>query len=142
MSEREELIDWVRDALEHVAPGHFLLIEYLSDEDLPVEPYAQTAPDPDGWYCEVVSDRHLAQHRWPLDELALMSHGWSSPDGLTDNWWATPGDAAQAAAFAVDALWFARRCTDPERYAISSCPLSSGPDDRAFANPHVLPMAV
>ncbi len=129
MDTRSELADWVQYALDEVTPGQFLLLEYLSDTDLPVEPYAQAAIDPGGWHCEVVSSRYLPTHRWPLDEPALLNTGWVAPGGGTENWWRTDVDLHRAARVLVDALWVGRACTDPDRYAISIGTFPSGPDD-------------
>jgi len=38
-------------------------------------PYAQCAPEPDGWYCEVVSQTYLPATAWPIDEVALRRLG-------------------------------------------------------------------
>jgi hypothetical protein len=122
------LATWVQSTLEEITPGKFLLLEYLTEGDLPVEPYAQAALDPGGWYCEVVSAHHLPGHRWGLDEVALARSGWRPPDLRTDNWWRADVDLGHAAAFLVDALWIARACTDPDRYAISVGTFPSGPE--------------
>ena len=118
----------MQSALDEVTPGKFLILEYLTEEDLPVEPYAQAALDPGGWYCEVVSTHYLPGHRWSLDELALVRSGWHPPDQQTDNWWRADVGLEHAAGLLVDALWIARTCTDPDRYAISVGTFPSGPD--------------
>lgn len=130
-SERAELAAWVQSALDEVTPGQFMLLEYLTDDDVPVEPYAQAALDPGGWYCETVSGAHLPGHRWPIDEHAAMRHGWRAPDARTANWWQADVDLDRAAALLVDALWLARGCTDPDRYAISIGTFPSGADGGA-----------
>jgi hypothetical protein len=139
---RTELAAWVQGALDETTPGQFLLLEYLAEADLPVEPYAQAAIDPGGWHCEVVSAHHLPAHRWPLDESALQRSGWSAPSDRTANWWRTDVGLDRAASLLVDALWVARACTDPDRYAISIGTFPTGPDDgRPRARPDGLPLA-
>jgi hypothetical protein len=139
---RTELIDWVQATLDVVEPGQFLLVEYLSGEDLPVDPYSQAALDPGGWYCEAVSGYYLPSHRWVLDELAMARHGWRSPDGDTDNWWRPNVPLTDAATLLVDALWIARGCTDQDRYAISVGTFPSGPDGGLpLPTPQGLPLA-
>ncbi len=125
---RNELIGWVQGALDEVTPGQFLLVEYLTDEGLPVEPYAQAALEPGGWSCEVVSARYLPGGRWPIDEPALARTGWSGPDERTDNWWRCDVEFGRAAALLVDALWSGRGCTDPDRFAVSTGTFPSPPD--------------
>jgi Flp pilus assembly pilin Flp len=100
----------VQAALDGITPGQFLVLEYLTEDDLPVEPYAQAALDPGGWYCEVVSDWYLPAHRWPMNELALARAGWQVRDDVTDNWWCADVDLASAAHLLVDALWNGRSC--------------------------------
>ena len=137
-----DLVCWVQDALDQVQPGQFLLLEFLSGEGLPVDPYAQAALDPGGWYCEVVSAHHLPTHRWVLDELALARQGWQPPDSGTDNWWRGDVGLDQAAALLVDALWIGRGCTDMDRYAISFGTFPSGPDGgEPIPVPRDLPLA-
>ena len=136
------LIAWVQDALDHVQPGQFLLIEYLTGEDMPVEPYAQAALDPGGWYCEVISDQHLPRHRWPLDELELARTCWHQPDHGTDNWWQADVSLDHAAPLLVTALWRARGCTDEDCYAISVGTFPTGPDGGLpLLEPRTLPLA-
>ena len=118
-NDRSELVAWVQAELDSVAPGQFLLLEYLTDDDLPVEPYSQAALDPGGWHCEVVSNRYLPGHRWPLDEGVLARDGWQIPNGRTDNWWQSDVALEAAAGLLVDALWSGRDLTDPDRYAVS-----------------------
>jgi hypothetical protein len=122
-----ELIEWVQDALDRVTPGQFLLIEYLTDQDLPVDPYAQAALEPGGWYCELVSGHHLPTHRWPLDEVGLRRSGWLVPGDGTDNFWRPDVDLREAAGILVGSLWVGRSCTDPDRYALSVGTFPSGP---------------
>lgn len=137
-----ELVSWVQDALDQVKPGQFLLIEYLPNTDLPVEPYAQAALDPGGWYCEVVSDRYLPAHRWPLDEVALVREGWLQPDSDTDNWWRGDVLLGAAADLLVTGLWVGRGCTDENRYAISVGTFPTGPDGgEPLPEPEALPLA-
>lgn len=139
---RTELAEWVQAALDEVTPGQFLVLEYLTDEDLPVDPYAQAALDPGGWRCEVVSAHYLPAHRWPSDELALARTGWLAPDDRTDNWWLPDVDLVLAARLLVDALWDGRACTDPDRYAISIGTFPTGPDGgEPLPVPDNLPMA-
>lgn len=114
-----ELVEWVQTALREITPGQFLLLEYLTEDDLPVEPYVQAALDPGGWYCEVVSSHYLPGHRWPLDEQALTRRGWRAPESGTGNWQQTDVAFDVAARLLVDAHWFGRGLSDPDRYAIS-----------------------
>ncbi len=123
----DDLVPWVQAALDQVTPGQFLLIEYLTDDDLPVEPYAQAALDPGGWHCEVVSDRYLPRHRWPIDHLALSAAGWRPPGEGSDNYWVPDVDLGSAATLLVRGLMLGRGCTDPDRYAISVGTFPSGP---------------
>lgn len=125
--DRSELEAWVQAALDSITPGQFLLLEYLTGDALPVEPYAQAALDPGGWYCEIVSAHHLPGHLRRLDELALVRDSWRAPDSGTDNWWQSDVTLNAAARLLVDALWFARDCTDPDLYAISIGTFPSGP---------------
>ena len=137
-----DVAGWVQAALDDVTPGQFLLLEYLSDEDLPVEPYAQAAIDPGGWHCEVVSARYLPVHRWPLDERALLRAGWQAPCDRTENWWRTDVDLELAAQLLVDALWVGRACADADRYAISIGTFPPGPGGgRPLPAPDGLPLA-
>jgi hypothetical protein len=117
-NECSELVTWVQAVLDRITPGQFLLLEYVTDDDLPVEPYAQAALDPGGWCCELVSARYLPGHRWPIEELTLSQSGWHAPDSGTDNWWQTGVALDAAAQLLVEALWFGRHLTDPDRYAI------------------------
>jgi hypothetical protein len=117
-SDRSELVMWVQAALDRITPGQFLLLEYVTGDDLPVEPYAQAALDPAGWCCELVSALHLLGHRYPLNEPAVTRMGWRAPDAGTDNWWQTDVALAAAAHLLVDAHWGGRDLTDPDRYAI------------------------
>jgi hypothetical protein len=118
-TERSDLVAWVAAALTPITPGQFLLLEYLTDDDLPVEPYAQAALEPGGWHCEVVSASHLPSHRWPLRERALTRAGWRPPAGRTANWWQPDVALDSAAGVLVDALWTGRVCTDIDRFAVS-----------------------
>ena len=137
-----ELATWVQEALDQVRPGQFLLIEYLSGTGLPVDPYAQAALDPGGWYCEVVSGHHLPTHRWFLDELALTRQHWRQPDDGTDNYWQPDVALDQAAELLVTALWCARACTDIDRYAISIGTFPTSPDGgEHLPQPEALPLA-
>jgi hypothetical protein len=132
----------VQAALDGITPGQFLVLEYLTEDDLPVEPYAQAALDPGGWYCEVVSDWYLPAHRWPMNELALARAGWQVRDDVTDNWWCADVDLASAAHLLVDALWNGRSCTDPDRFAISVGTFPTGPDGgEPIPVPDELPLA-
>jgi hypothetical protein len=117
-NECSELVTWVQGVLDRITPGQFLLLEYVTDDDMPVEPYAQAVLDPGGWCCELVSARYLPGHRWPIDEASLAQHGWHSPDAETGNWWQTDVALDAAAQLLVDAHWFGRHLTDPDRYAI------------------------
>jgi hypothetical protein len=65
-----------------------------------------------------VSARHLPGHRWPIDNVTLSVHGWHSPDAETGNWWQTEVALDAAAQRLVEALWFGRNLTHPDRYAI------------------------
>ncbi len=116
--ERTDTVTWVQAALDSITPGQFLLLEYVTGDDLPVEPCAQAALDPEGWCCEVVSARYLPGQRWPIDDAALAQRGWRAPDAGTNNWWQTQVPLDAAAQLLVDALWFGRCLTDPDRYAI------------------------
>jgi hypothetical protein len=116
---RHELADWVQAALDEVTAGQFLVLEYLTDENLPVQPYAQAALDPGGWSCEVVSTVHLPPRLWPSDAGALTRAGWFHPDGRTQNWWRAEVGLDAAGRVLVDGLWDGLGCTDPDRYAIS-----------------------
>ena len=136
MDARTELADWVQAALDEITPGQFLVLEYLTDADLPVEPYAQAALDPGGWHCELVSPHYLPTHRWPIDEPAIDRAGWRPPDGRTHNWWSCDVDLDAAARLLVDALWDGRACTDPDRFAISIGTFPSRPDG---GEPHPMP---
>jgi hypothetical protein len=109
---------WVQASLDSIAPGQFLLLEYVTGDDLPVEPYAQAALDPAGWCCELVSAHHMPGQRWPVDDAVLSQRGWHAPDARTGNWWQTDVALDAAAQLLVDGLWFGRRLTDPDRYAI------------------------
>lgn len=122
-----ELVAWIRSTLDEVKPGQFLLIEYLTESGLPVEPYAQAALDPGGWYCEVVSTHYLPSERWPLDELALTRDRWHSPDPDKDNWWQRDVGDADVASRLIGGLWNGRSCRDAYRYAVSVGTFPSGP---------------
>jgi hypothetical protein len=117
-NDRSELVTWVQTALDGIAPGQFLLLEYVTGDDVPVEPYAQAALDPGGWCCELASAHYLPGRRCPIDEVALSERGWQVPDAETDNWWQTDVPLDAAAQLLVDGLWFGRDLTDPDRYAI------------------------
>jgi hypothetical protein len=117
-NERSELVTWVQAALDSITPGQFLLLEYVTGDDMPVEPYAQAALDPAGWCCELVSARYLPGHRYPLNEPALTRMGWRAPDAGTDNWWQTDVALNTAAQLLVEAHWLGRNLSDPDRYAI------------------------
>ena len=120
---------WVQAALDGTTPGQFLLLECLTGDDLPVEPYAQAALDPDGWGLEVASSHYLPGGPWPLDEVYLANAGWHCPGARTRNWWQTDVSLDAAAGLLVDALWFGRGVSDPDRYAISvgTFPCEGGP---------------
>jgi len=128
VDDKSELVGWVQAALDEITPGQFLLLEYLSEGTLPVEPYAQAALEPGGWHCEIVSALHLPPCIWPLDEGLLDETGWLAPDGRTDNWWRADVDLGLAAGLLVEALWDGRSCTDPDRYAVSIGTFPAGPD--------------
>ncbi len=141
-SPRAELVNWVQEGLDQVQPGQFLVIEYLRGAGLPVDPYAQAALDPGGWYCEVVSTYHLPAHRWVLDELALARDGWRSPDADTDNWWLPDVPLGDAAALLMEALWIGCGRTDLDRYAISVGTFPTGPNGgETLPVPEALPLA-
>lgn len=90
----------------------FVILEYNAQVDL--NPYAQATPTASGdWMCEVVSEQYLARARWPLDEGALVSRGWSAPPRLEDNWSNSTADPKAAALMLVEALRDGRRCADP-----------------------------
>jgi hypothetical protein len=118
-NERSELVAWVAANLDRITPGQFLLLEYLTGDDLPVEPYAQAALDPDGWCCELVSAHYLPGQLWSVHEMTLIRSGWHVPDASSHNYWQTEVAFDDAAQLLVEALWFGRNLTDPDCYAIS-----------------------
>jgi len=99
-------------------PGQFLILDYDRGH-LASPPYAQLAVEHDGFYLEVVSAYYVPTSECPLNTRWLRSHGWSSPDADTANWWRTSNDASHAARALVTALTVARSCRDPDRFSIS-----------------------
>lgn len=122
-----QLTERVTVALGDLRIGQFLVAEYLIEGSHLSAPYAQTARDSDGWYCEIVSAHYLPASAWPLDELHLRRAGWTPPDADTFNWWTVSPDETAAAEDLILGLRDARGCHDPRRYMWSAGTFPGGP---------------
>jgi hypothetical protein len=109
------LLDDVTETIGLLEPRGYLIMSAAVGLD--PDPYAQVACEALGeYYLEVVSQHHLPDSTWPIDELALVAAGWEPPMGCTTNWSRMASSADEAAGLLIGALRFGRSCEDPDRY--------------------------
>lgn len=118
-------------ACAELRPGQFGILQYERAFVNPL-PYAQTARDRDGFYCEVISSRYLPPSVWSLDRFALIGGGWLRPDLETDNWWQRTELAEAAAEALMQGLRQGRKCTDESAFGwrVGTFPPGGGGGDQ------------
>jgi hypothetical protein len=72
-----ELVAQVADALAHLGPDQFLILEYHPAGT--VEPYAQAGHELGGNHCELVSEEYLPLSQGPIDHVTIRRQGWTPP---------------------------------------------------------------
>ncbi len=116
----------ISEVLANMPPGSFLSIQYAYEADN-LTPYAQAAPDADGVWCEIVSEKYLPAEQWPINTDYLAGNGWSAPTSHFPNWHNDGITHADAGHEILDGLRFGRGCDDPAKFRWHTGQFPSGP---------------
>lgn len=124
----ESLTTDLTRVLDALLPEHFVIIEF--DAGLSTtNPYVQAAREPNGFYCEVVSEEFLPRAEWPILQRTLIESGWERPSGGGENWHQIVDNLpSPAAQLMLDGLRQGRVCRDPNRIAWRVGRFPPGPD--------------